>query len=142
MFHKVSGYIAIVYSLLHGIGHLFGSVSALSSADSIEEINEILTHKKFERKLSYVELVFTTLPGLTGMSLCVIAITMWALSLSCVRHKKWELFSYSHLLYYFFIIGMVVHGADTWLNPGFPLSSPFAAVCVVFLLLTFIRRRV
>ena len=47
MYHKVCGYIAIVYSLLHTLGHLFGSVRAMSQADSVEEINHILTHKQF-----------------------------------------------------------------------------------------------
>lgn len=47
MFHKVSGYIAIAYSLLHTVGHLFGSIKAISGADSIEEINQVLTYKKF-----------------------------------------------------------------------------------------------
>ena len=35
MFHKVSGSIAIAYAILHTIGHLFGSVKAMSSADSV-----------------------------------------------------------------------------------------------------------
>ena len=75
------------------------------------------------------------------MSLLAISMLIWACSLSCVRHRKWELFSYTHLLYYLFIIGMVVHGSDTWLNPGFPLSAPFALVSIVFLLFTFMRRQ-
>ena len=39
MYHKVCGYIAIVYSLFHTIGHLFGGVNAIANADSVEEIN-------------------------------------------------------------------------------------------------------
>ena len=35
---------------------------------------------------------------------------------------------------------MVVHGADTWLNPGFPLSTPFATISLGFLLFTFFKR--
>lgn len=53
MYHKVCGYIAIAYSLLHTVGHLFGGVNALSKSDSLEEINSVLTHKKFDKKLSY-----------------------------------------------------------------------------------------
>ena len=51
------------------------------------------------------------------------------------------MFSYTHMLYYVFVIGMVVHGADTWLNPGFPLSFPFSAISLGFIFFTVIRRQ-
>ena len=74
--------------------------------------------------MTYAELLFTTIPGITGILLLIIILTMWITSLEWVRRKAFQLFSYIHtLLFPLFIILIIIHGSDTWLNYGFPLGS-------------------
>ena len=53
LLHRICGDLLVLYSLVHVLGHAFGSVLVLHREQDLEAINLALTHKKFSRHLSY-----------------------------------------------------------------------------------------
>ena len=49
LFHRICGYLILLFSYIHTIGHLAGSFAAISKAD-LEETNSVLMKKKFTTK--------------------------------------------------------------------------------------------
>ncbi len=86
--------------------------------------------KHWSRPVSYWEVVFTTLPGLSGLVIMASLSVVFACSLGCVRRRRWECFSYSHLLYYVFLGALFVHGFEGWFHDGLPPSALFIAVII------------
>lgn len=73
--------------------------------------------------MTYWEICFTTIPGITGIILLVDIILLGLTSLEKVRWKYFQLFAFTHFFGVpTFVIGIVIHGSDTWLNYGFPLG--------------------
>ena len=87
-----------VYSIIHTVGHLTGSVRALDHEDDIDEINRVLTHKRFDAHKSYAEILFKTVPGVTGILLLVIICTMCITSTEKARRKSFQLFATVHVI--------------------------------------------
>lgn len=91
--------------------------------------------------MTYAELLFTTIPGTTGIILLIIIWAMWVTSLEKVRRSAFQLFSYTHaVLFPLFIILIIVHGSDTWLNYGFPLGSITVAISLIIYTVFWIKR--
>ncbi len=141
MFHKFCGFLIMIFSLLHTIGHLYGTYPAMANESNLDELNRHLTWAQFDDIYGYSYLLFATLPGITGVVLVLTIVLLWILSLPCVRRKRWEVFTYSHLLYFVFLIGMMVHGFGGWFNNRIPPTT--FIIGSVFLLLCFqlIRRK-
>lgn len=72
------------------------------------------------RTYTYLELIFLTIPGFTGVVLLLILFAMYLTSLDIVKVKYFEWFSYIHLLYTVYMIFLPLHGCNFWLNFGFP----------------------
>jgi hypothetical protein len=72
LFHRFSGFLITFYSIVHTIGHLTSSIKYLDQEDDLDKINSVLTHKKFNKHKTYAELLFTTIPGVTGILLLAI----------------------------------------------------------------------
>lgn len=68
--------------------------------------------------LSYDELLFHTISGITGVILLLIITFMYITSLDFFRKKHFEYFSYSHTLWIFYIIFLILHGCDFMFNFG------------------------
>lgn len=77
----------------------------------------------------------TSIPGVSGILLWIIIIVMYITSLEVFRRKCFQVFAYTHvILFPFFILGMIVHGAGRWINFGFPTAIIF--VTIPFLIYT------
>lgn len=86
-------------------------------------INDTLMHKRFTTKPSYSDLLFKTTPGLTGLMLLIIIVTMSITSLACTRRRHFQLFSLVHFIGFpLFLILMIIHGSESWFNWGWPLT--------------------
>lgn len=143
LFHRFWGFLITFYSVVHTIGHLTGSIRALHNDKHLEETNEVLTKKEFRTHKSYAELLFATLPGITGILLLSTICLMWVTSLECTRRKRFQLFSTVHVIGFpLFVILMIIHGWDRWLNYGFPLSSVTVAIFFLLYLFFWIRKLV
>jgi len=143
LFHRFSGMLITFYSIVHTVGHLTGSVRELHEEEDMEETNDVLTYKEFKSHKSYAEILFTTIPGITGIMLLIIICTMCITSTEHVRRKSFQLFATVHVICFpLFIILIVVHGSDTWLNYGFPLGSITVLVSLVIYLFFWVRKLV
>ncbi len=129
LFHKVSGTLIVFYSFIHTIGHLYGTLYVMANEPDLSTLNTYLTNG-LDRHMSYWELLFASLPGISGVILILSITLLYILSIPCIRDKKWEIFSYSHLLYYLFIVGIGVHGWGGWFTQGWPPSIIVTLLCV------------
>lgn len=130
----------MVFSVLHTIGHLYGTYPAMANASDLDELNDHMTLKKFDKVYGYAYLLFGTVPGLTGVIMLIAILLIYILSLPCIRRRKWEVFSYSHLLYYVFLLGMIIHGFGGWFNNGIPPTAFIIGFVFLMLIFQMIRR--
>ena len=70
----------------------------MSEEKDLDKINDVLTHKTLDKHLSYCEILFTTIPGVTGILLLLIIAVMCFTSLEKVRRKYFQLFSTTHVI--------------------------------------------
>jgi NADPH oxidase 2 len=143
LFHRFCGYVILIYSVIHTIGHLSGTIRKIDQEEDLEKVNDHLTHYEFSSKKSYAELLFWTVPGLTGVILLLIIILMGVTALQKMREKWFQLFSFVHVIGFpLFIILTVVHGSQSWLNYGFPLGSITILISLLVYLGYVVRRTI
>lgn len=112
----------LIYSWIHTIGHLSGSFVAMTT-QPLEIINKDLMYWRFKSRPTYAELLFATIPGITGIILLLIITLMAICSSQWIWRKHFQLFSIVHLVGApLFVILMVVHGCEFWFNWGWPLT--------------------
>lgn len=75
LYHRFCGYMILLYSVIHSIGHLTGTALHVHLNDT-ETVNAVFTHNKFDYKMYYHDFVFGTIPGVTGVMLLAIIIIM------------------------------------------------------------------
>lgn len=98
---------------------LFKNWSSLFSL--IYKINNKKKHfiiNHLDRHYSYFELLFKTIPGITGIILQAILVIMLITSCDFIKKKKFEIFSYTHLLYIIYLIALPLHGCMFLFNYG------------------------
>jgi hypothetical protein len=76
LFHRFCGYVILTYSVIHTIGHLTGTFRVIHNTKDFEKINDVLTRHQFTEHYEYHMLLFTTLPGVTGLLLLFIILAM------------------------------------------------------------------
>lgn len=76
LFHRFSGFLITITSYIHVVGHLTGSIRAMDKEKDMDELNSVLTHKTFKTHHNYLELLFKTIPGITGILLTIIITLM------------------------------------------------------------------
>jgi hypothetical protein len=141
LFHRLSGFMITFYSFVHTIGHLTGTFRVLDDEKNLDVINAIFSHKEFKHHKSYAELLFWTIPGLTGIILLFIITVMAITSTERVRRKYFQLFAAVHVFGFpLFVILTIVHGSDTWLNYGFPFGAITVAISLLIFLFFWIKK--
>lgn len=121
--HRFSAYLVTYYAMIHSACHLFGTFRIIVDSD-LENINSHLLYYKFNEKPSYLQILFTTLPGLTGVMLLVIILLMATTSMRCVRMKRFQLFGYVHMaLFPVFLALLLIHGWGLWFSFWIPLAT-------------------
>ncbi|CAI2386301.1 unnamed protein product [Moneuplotes crassus] len=134
LFHKVCGFLLFIYSTIHTICHCAWSVPALSKDDNFPAIKANISTFGFDHSPSVAEVVFLTIPGLTGIILQIAITLMFFTSLECIRRRHFQLFSYIHMVFFpVFIFGTIAHGAARWLNWGIPTALvPFIVPVLIY----------
>jgi len=80
-------------------------------------------YKRFNKDMGYFELIFCTLPGITGISLLIIISALSICSMEKVRRRHFQLFSLVHFIGVpAFLILILVHGSESWFNWNFPMG--------------------
>jgi DMSO/TMAO reductase YedYZ heme-binding membrane subunit len=118
-----------------------GTIKVISEEDDINKTNAVTLNYDFPHTMTYTELLFETIPGITGVFLVIISIVMAVTSLKWIRKRYYQLFSYTHvILYPIFLALIIVHGCGTWLNWGFPLGSIGLAPAVIITAIQYYMR--
>lgn len=142
-FHKICGYLIFVYAVIHTACHCSFTLTSFSNPDNWEHLNDALIAKKFKRCPTYLELLLQSIPGVTGIILMTVITIMFVCSLDKIRRKYFQLFSYVHMsMMPIFLIATFVHGADGWVNFGFPTSLLFLPIPIVIYFAMIIRRAI
>lgn len=98
-------------------------------------------HHDFETEKTYLELLFFSIPGSTGIVLTVLMFLMAFTSLKCFRKRFFQTFAYIHVFSYpLFLLLLIVHGAETWFNWGFPLGSIGVTPAIIAVVVQFAIR--
>ncbi|KAJ3056644.1 hypothetical protein HK097_005318, partial [Rhizophlyctis rosea] len=117
-FHKMVGYVIAGAATAHVIGHLSGTVAKTTTMtdENFAALNSIIIGHKFDQRLTYAEMLFTTLPGLTGIIATLSLIVLVTLSIPKIRTQNYELFWYSHHVYFIFAASLLIHGTWKWIQ--------------------------
>ena len=143
LFHRFWGYTILFYSVVHTVWHLTGTLRAIANWDDLDEINNMLEHHEFNSLKTYPELLFTTIPGITGILLFIIILSMGVTAMECTRRRCFRVFSVVHILGFpMFIILIIIHGSETWLNYGFPIGTVTVSISLLIYLIYFVRRTI
>lgn len=130
--HRFCGYILAIFATIHALGHLSGTFVKISQAEDLETLNSLTTVGKFTSLPSYCQLLFTTIPGITGILMLLIIYLIVFSALEPVKRKYFQFFAYSHALYPVFCVLLYVHGCMYLFNYGEPYAiayiSPFFAL--------------
>lgn len=124
VFHIQMAIVALVFTILHVVGHLGGSFVHLSRSRPGEAAATLHNFHLTEPK--YARLV-TSLPGMTGILAFAILILVGLSSLPRIRQRHFECFQAVHLLVYPFIGLLMAHGTRGWLQApmlGYWLAGP------------------
>ena len=103
-FHKFVGITTIVAAFIHVTSHVF---------------NFILIYHQFSRDgvlLSPMLLLWKSIPGLSGIALSLIFFLAGTASMPMIRRLHFEIFYYSHWLWFLFYIFMIPHGMTCFIN--------------------------
>jgi len=118
-------------------------LTSFSNPKNFDKLNDSLVTKHFERTPTYSELLFQSIPGVTGLILITVITIMFITSLDVFRRKYFQLFSYTHMaLFPIFLMATFVHGSDGWVNFGFPTSLLFIPIPIAVYFIMIIRRAI
>lgn len=141
VFHKLCGVLLFLYSTSHTICHLYGTIPAMSNPDNFSTFSTTIKTFGWTETPTPWQVLFGSLPGLTGVILQIAITMLLVTSLECVRRRYFQLFSYTHMFFFpVFIFGTVLHGAQRWLNFGFPTAAPFFVIPVLIYFIMLFRR--
>lgn len=129
-FHIRISCVAILLATLHAIGHLSGTIPALSDNDNEERVRALLGDHWVP--LRYVDVV-RTLPGITGIVALGLFYVLSLLSIPQVRRWNYEVFQLGHLLMFPIIGLMMAHGTAAvfqWPMFGYFLAFPTLMVLI------------
>ena len=126
---------------MHTVWHCSFTLRTFSDPANWERLNDALIVKQFKEWPTYLELLFGSIPGLTGVLLMIVIVIIFFCSLDWVRRKYFQLFSNVHVTFFpIFLILCYVHGADGWINFGFPTTVLFYLIPMAIYFIMIIRR--
>ena len=129
------------YGILHTIGHLLGSFKKFSEEKDINNVNRITLNKNFDGRRTYLQLLFLSIPGSTGIVLVILMLAMAFTSMQWFRQRYFQIFSYIHMISFpLFLVLLIAHGSGTWFNWGFPLGSVGVTPAIIIAIVQFINR--
>ena len=139
--HRFCGYIVTIYGVIHSIFHLAGSIKKISNTDDPNEIKANFHHYEYDKKVTYFEILFGSMTGLTGFISLIVILVIAATSLKCVRKRWFQVFGYTHMtLFPIFFIALMIHGWGFWLNWGVPFAIIFIGPGFILLIIQQIVR--
>eukprot|EP00929_Paragymnodinium_shiwhaense_P096308 TRINITY_DN5786_c0_g1_i5.p1 TRINITY_DN5786_c0_g1~~TRINITY_DN5786_c0_g1_i5.p1 ORF type:complete len:894 (-),score=113.88 TRINITY_DN5786_c0_g1_i5:291-2972(-) len=138
--HIFTGKCLVFAAALHACSHLVGSVEGIASSTP-EQLNEVLfcaNPSQFlvrwnlswlqyptcpvDKPLTYLEVVYKTMPGITGVLLVILLSIIGMTSRKIARAKRFEVFWYLHnMAIALWPVLLFFHGSNGWMGIGVPL---------------------
>ncbi|RVE64629.1 hypothetical protein OJAV_G00127860 [Oryzias javanicus] len=104
-FHVACGVAICIFSAVHVSAHLMNVVNFSASFSEDFPALNLARYKGEDPKL----IIFTTIPGVSGVLLVLILLLMFISSSQCIRVFNYEIFWYTHNLFIIFYIILMVH---------------------------------
>ncbi|KAF2069650.1 hypothetical protein CYY_009035 [Polysphondylium violaceum] len=114
-FHKMIAFVLIAATICHTLGWFIGMAIASSRPDFIF-FQCLFPH--FITRPTVWQMIFLSLPGLTGFIMLAFIIIIIVCSTKYVRRTRFELFYYSHHLFILFYAMLILHGSLGWVAPA------------------------
>ncbi|XP_044730022.1 NADPH oxidase 4-like [Chrysoperla carnea] len=104
-FHITFATTILIASVIHTLGHI---VNACNFSKYYDELYEDINWAEYKNQNPMV-LVFKTIPGSTGVLMCIILILLTMTSLRCFRQFHYNVFWYTHNLSIIFLLLLFLH---------------------------------
>ena len=139
--HKFCGFLLVIVSTIHSIGHLGGTFLKIIKVNDLHVLNSVLTYGQFEKLPSYTDLLFRSIPGISGILLLIILYLIYILSFDYFRTRCYQWFLNIHSLYFFFCILLYLHGCMFLFNYGMPYAVYYTSPFFLIGLLHHLKKR-
>nr|XP_021521314.1 NADPH oxidase 4 isoform X2 [Aotus nancymaae] len=104
-FHITCGVTICIFSGVHVAAHLVNALNfSVNYSEDFVELNAARYRDEDPRKL-----LFTTVPGLTGVCMVVVLFLMITASTYAIRVSNYDIFWYTHNLFFVFYMLLVLH---------------------------------
>ncbi|KAM5245508.1 NADPH oxidase 4 isoform 2-T2 [Ctenodactylus gundi] len=104
-FHITCGVTICIFSGVHVAAHLVNALNfSVNYSEDFVELNAARYQDEDPRKL-----LFTTVPGLTGVCLVMVLFLMVTASTYAIRVSNYDIFWYTHNLFFIFYLLLVLH---------------------------------
>ncbi|XP_069693033.1 dual oxidase-like [Periplaneta americana] len=132
-FHKYIAIWALVFTVMHCIGHAFNFYSiSTQTSDDLTCLFRNFFHATHEiPKFHYW--CWQTITGVTGVLLTLLAALMYIFALPYARKRLYNAFWFTHSLYPLFYLLIILHGAGRLIQPPF-FYYFFLGPCILFTL--------
>ncbi|GFG34861.1 hypothetical protein Cfor_10393 [Coptotermes formosanus] len=130
-FHKYIAIWALVFTVMHCIGHAFNFYSiSTQTSDDLTCLFRNFFHATHEiPKFHYW--CWQTITGVTGILLTLLTALMFIFALPFARQQLYNAFWFTHSLYPVFYLLMILHGAGRLIQPPF-FYYFFLGPCILF----------
>ncbi|KAL4232868.1 hypothetical protein ACF0H5_007555 [Mactra antiquata] len=106
VFHIFLGYIILLAAAVHITAHVFNAINFCEKYHS--KYTNVNPFSK--EKTTIFNIVFATIPGITGILMVFILLILFLTSLQFVRQRVFNVFWYSHRLFILLYVVMMIHG--------------------------------
>uniref|UniRef100_A0AAA9SS95 NADPH oxidase 4 n=3 Tax=Bos TaxID=9903 RepID=A0AAA9SS95_BOVIN len=110
-FHITCGVTICIFSGVHVAAHLVNALNfSVNYREDFVELNAARYREEDPRKL-----LFTTVPGLTGVCMVLVLFLMFTASTYAIRVSNYDIFWYTHNLFFVFYMLLMLHvSGDDW----------------------------
>ncbi|XP_077197536.1 NADPH oxidase 4 isoform X2 [Paroedura picta] len=104
-FHLTCGVTICIFSVVHVAAHLVNVLNfSVNYSEEFLALNAATFHGEDPRKL-----LFATVPGLTGVFMVLVLFLMSTASTYAIRVSNYDIFSYTHNLFFVFYLLLMLH---------------------------------
>lgn len=117
IFHRYMGWCIVFFAGLHIGGHFFNYHTLSSTSLDLLALMNKQGIKPAANPLAF-NLMYTTLPGATGVLVTLCMVLMYSSAIKYVRGPMFNVFWYTHHLFIIYFGLLCVHGASATLEPA------------------------
>ncbi|XP_029458154.1 NADPH oxidase 4 isoform X2 [Rhinatrema bivittatum] len=104
-FHATCGITICAFSAVHVAAHMVNALSfSANYSESFQSLNAARYQNEDPRKI-----IFTTVPGLTGVLMVLVLFLMCTASTYSIRVSSYDIFLYTHNLFFIFYLLLMIH---------------------------------